>query len=353
MSNLLSTLVERLEAGERVVKAWVLGHEGSAPRGSGALMLLFKDGTAVGTVGGGRMEAEVQAAGRELLGAPPGSLRFIRFDLSAGDAAESDMICGGRQELFLQLLTPVPETMHLYRGAGDMFDAGYDVIMLLDLGAVPGEERVEAGWALCQGSIPRDVSKDLVDRVLDTLRKGGAERFEHLGRSYLTLPLVRTGRLLLLGAGHVARHTAEAARRVGFRVVVADDRQQYANRERFPMAENIAVLPDFEADLKRCLAIDAESYVVIVTRGHQYDKTVLAQVLDSQAAYIGMIGSERKRDAIYAALRTEGVSDAALLRVHCPIGLPIGAETPEEIAVSIVAELVRARAIRRGTRKRV
>jgi xanthine dehydrogenase accessory factor len=128
----------------------------------------------------------------------------------------------------------------------------------------------------------------------------------------------------------------------GFRVVVIDDRAEFANAERFPDADEVCIIADFSRALDG-LAIDADSYIVIVTRGHAFDRVVLEAALKTDAGYIGMISSRRKRDAIYAALTAEGISIEALARIHSPIGLPIGGETPEEIAVSIVAELISER----------
>jgi len=129
---------------------------------------------------------------------------------------------------------------------------------------------------------------------------------------------------------------------LGFRTTVLDDREEFASRERFPSPVEVVVLEDFSDCLSKC-PIDEESYLVIVTRGHLHDKAVLSQALRTRAGYIGMIGSKRKRDSIYRALLDEGFSRDDLGRVHSPIGLDIGAETPEEIAVSIAAELIQVR----------
>ena len=126
-----------------------------------------------------------------------------------------------------------------------------------------------------------------------------------------------------------------------------DDRAEFANAERFAGADAIRVLSDFESCFED-LAIDADSYIVIVTRGHSHDKTVLAQALKAAPGYVGMIGSRRKRETLYGQLRNEGVAADDLNRVYSPIGVKIGAETSQEIAVSIVAELIRVRAERVG-----
>jgi xanthine dehydrogenase accessory factor len=126
-------------------------------------------------------------------------------------------------------------------------------------------------------------------------------------------------------------------------VVVIDDRSEFANAERFPDASDILVVKDFKRALEG-LSIDKDSFIIIVTRGHQHDRVVLEQALKTDAYYIGMMGSKRKRDSIYSALVSQGVSPEQLNRVHCPIGVSISAETPEEIAVSIVGEMVMERA---------
>jgi xanthine dehydrogenase accessory factor len=135
-----------------------------------------------------------------------------------------------------------------------------------------------------------------------------------------------------------------------FFTVVLDDRKEFANRQRFTDADEIVVLPSFETAFESHL-FDPDSYIVIVTRGHSHDKTVLAQALQTNAGYIGMIGSRRKRNIIYRKLLDENFSQADIDRVHSPIGLKIGAETPEEIAVSIVAELIQKRAEHRNLLK--
>ncbi|MCP4668449.1 MAG: XdhC/CoxF family protein, partial [Deltaproteobacteria bacterium] len=148
--------------------------------------------------------------------------------------------------------------------------------------------------------------------------------------------------LFIFGGGHVSREIVPLANLVGFKVVVIDDREEFAKTEQFPQAREVHQYP-FEGVMDR-LAVDASSYLVIVTRGHIHDKMVLEQSLRTKAGYIGMIGSRRKRNMIYENLLEQGFTQKDLARVHSPIGLDIGAETPEEIAVSIVAELIQVRA---------
>jgi len=155
-------------------------------------------------------------------------------------------------------------------------------------------------------------------------------------------PIRKIKTLYCFGAGHVAVPTCHIAALCGFRIVVIDDRADYANSERFPDAQNIQVQSGFVGKMDE-LDINEDSYIVIVTRGHMFDRDVLEKALKTTAGYIGMISSRRKKETIFNELKNQGVTDIELARVHSPIGLPIGGETPEEIAVSIVAELISER----------
>jgi xanthine dehydrogenase accessory factor len=162
-------------------------------------------------------------------------------------------------------------------------------------------------------------------------------------KEYFIEPMDVAGTVYIFGAGHVSRNLAEFTKTVGFRTVVLDDRADYVCAQRFPTADQLIVLHTFSESLKQ-IEMDRDSYVVIVTRGHLHDRTVLAQALRTSAGYIGMIGSHRKIGLIYDELRQQGFTDEDIQRVHAPIGLPIDAETPEEIGVSIVAEMIQVRA---------
>ena len=164
-------------------------------------------------------------------------------------------------------------------------------------------------------------------------------------REYLVESYTMGGTVFIFGAGHVAQPTARLAAMVGFQVWVLDDRKDYVHPERFPEAHRVTVLDSFDQAFTD-LEVTEASYVIIFTHGHLHDKIVLAQALGTDAGYIGMIASRRKRNTIYDALRAEGVSQLQIDRVHSPIGLAIGAETPEEIAVSIVAEMILQRSQR-------
>ena len=147
----------------------------------------------------------------------------------------------------------------------------------------------------------------------------------------------------IFGGGHVAYALEPVLRHVDFRTVIIDDREEYANAERYPHAERTIAVDDFDHAFDE-IETDEDSYIIIVTRGHRGDLQVLRQALARPYAYLGMIGSRRKNSLLYDTLREEGVTEEQLSTVHAPIGLSIGSETPEEIAISIVAEIIQERA---------
>lgn len=149
--------------------------------------------------------------------------------------------------------------------------------------------------------------------------------------------------LLIVGGGHIGQSLAAIGAEAGFSVAVLDDREAFANEERFPSADRV-ICGDITEELER-YAIDGSTYIVLVSRGHKQDEAGLRAVVDSDAAYVGMIGSKRRVSTVLTHMAREGIAREALERVHTPVGLDIGAETPEEIAVSIVAEII---AVRRG-----
>lgn len=159
-------------------------------------------------------------------------------------------------------------------------------------------------------------------------------------------PILPIPKVFIFGCGHISLYLAKISTMLGFQVVVIDDRPQFANKERFPEAEQV-IAEEFPMALSK-LAVNKASYLVIVTRGHAYDQEVLEWAVGTEAKYIGMIGSRRKIQTVYENLQTKGVPPEKLERVHAPIGLDIGALTPEEIAVSIVAEMIQ---VRRGEKE--
>jgi xanthine dehydrogenase accessory factor len=227
----------------------VIEARGSTPREVGAKMLLRADGSTVGTIGGGALEASAIADAEAALN--DGISRVTEYSLRG---REQDLgVCGGTAKVFIEVLRLKPT-------------------------------------------------------------------------------------LLIAGGGHVAQPLAQFGHLLGFRTVVVDDRPDFVERARFPHADELVVTP-FESLLEK-VAITPQTFVAIVTHGHQFDTVVLRQVVTSAAAYIGMIGSRKKVRTVFEQLLSEGVPKEKLAQVYAPVGLRTRGQTPAEIALSIMAEIV-------------
>jgi len=256
--DLWQEIAQERAARRPLVIATVVRTSGSVPRRAGAKMLVHPDGHTRGSVGGGLFEALVARDALRALACGPSVLRTYSFNPEGAGPQAFGAVCGGRAEVFLEVLMP-PD------------------------------------------------------------------------------------RLLIVGGGHCGRALARMASLLDFTLTIADDRAEYARPEdyAYPNVESVLHLP---ADYAGLPPPDERTYVALISKGFVTDEAALRRVLDTPAAYIGMIGSRRKREVVYKNLRAEGVSEETLARVHAPIGLEIGAETPEEIAVSILAEIIQVRA---------
>jgi len=251
--DLFEEIVKLRRAGKRCALATIVHTNGSIPSYESSRMLVREDGSIVGTIGGGCVEADVWAAAKDVMRkeAP----RKMIFNLNHEASYDNGLICGGTLEVFVEPILPQPA-------------------------------------------------------------------------------------LYIFGGGHVSMALAQTAHTAGFTIGVVDDRETFANQERFPMATEI--FTSYEEAFEK-LQPGESSYLVIVTRGHRDDMRVLHWAAKTNARYVGMIGSKRKVLSVYEALEQEGISPERLARVHAPVGLEIGALTPEEIAISITAELIAVR----------
>jgi xanthine dehydrogenase accessory factor len=252
--DLYEQIVQLRREGRRGAVATIVNVRGSIPSFKTAKMLVRDDGSIVGTIGGGCVEADVWQAAREVMESE--KPRTLTFDLNQDPRYDTGLVCGGTLDVFVE-------------------------------------------------------------------------------------PILPPALLYVFGAGHVALSLCQTAANAGFDVTVVDDRSSYATKERFPAAREVFAL-DFDQATRK-LDPNESSYIVIVTRGHRDDMRILRWAVQTCARYIGMIGSKRKVIEIYKALKNEGIPAHLFERVHAPVGLDIGAITPEEIAVAITAELISVR----------
>jgi xanthine dehydrogenase accessory factor len=354
-----------LERGKPFALATVVNVRGSTPREIGAKMLVRGDGQ-VGTIGGGCGEAEVFRKAQLVLehsGAP----RIEEVDLTGDFDQQQIGTCGGIMDVFVDLWLPERDRQI----ARELADASLQnqpiaLVTLVQAGNTQAETGArtllrpnESGAAISTlpVQLPRGALADLLERVANVepalleIEAGGKLReVSHIDENpaprLFVDPLPGAQRLIIVGAGHIAQPLCALASMLGYHTVVIDDRASFANRERFPQANEIIVKP-FETAIN-ALKLDRQSFVVMVTRGHAFDETSLRAALKQKARFVGMIGSRRRVKATLDRLEADGFSREQLAQVHAPIGLDIGAETPEEIAVAIIAEIVRER--RRGLR---
>ncbi len=353
MDTLYPKILETVQANRPAVLATLIKRTGSTPREAGTRFVVLEDGSSLGTIGGGLFEARVVEEARAVIrgGAP----RRFAFRLTGTDVADTDMLCGGEGEVFLEPVLPGnADHVEIFERALEALRRGGAgrVVTAIDPGRWTGEIPAKAFLAAdgtVTGSLlgPEGTPPDLLEAVRRLPVKKAADLLvlpDAPGGPLEALvePLAVRPVLYVFGGGHVAGEIVPLAARVGFDVVLIDDRPEFADPARFPDAREVRQA-SFENVMAE-LPVDGSSYLVIVTRGHVHDKTVLEQALRTGARYVGMIGSRRKIRIIYDRLKEEGVAQEQLDRVHAPIGLDIGAETPEEIAVSIVAELILARA---------
>jgi xanthine dehydrogenase accessory factor len=353
MDAVYKELEKELHKGSTSVIATIVKQAGPSPRGIGAKILIREDGSCAGTIGGGCLEARAfEEAGKLFTTEQP---VLLKFALTGTDVAATDMLCGGMVEVFLEPVSPEnPDVLAVFEKVIETSKQGGAGLLVTALNAELWEERrfpvlfLEKGGGEI-GGLPRGrrmekVLREQMGRLVTSRQPVSLLETDDSGRSLSLFvePIVSNPVLYVFGGGHVSRQIVPLANLVGFHVEVIDDRAEFVQPANFPAARAVRQL-SFQKVMEQ-LPIDPSSFLVIVTRGHIHDKTVLAQALKSRAGYIGMIGSRRKRELIYRSLLDEGFSNEDLARVHSPIGLKIGAETPEEIAVSIVAELIQVRA---------
>lgn len=333
MKKLLTRLTQELAAGRSAVLCGIVASHGSTPRGAGAKMLILEDGTANGTIGGGAVEYQAAQQARELLSKKQS--QFESYRLTPGDAAGLGMICGGDVRVYFQYFEPEDQAAQTaLQNALTLLD-GPDASWLVT--AIDG-----GSWRM--GTCGRETGLQGLDVPMERVTPllGSRGLLDDGVPTLFVEPLARAGTVYLFGGGHVARELAHILAMTDFRVTVYDQRPETVERTLFPEASSLLCGPFTEA-LQQVGTITADDYVVIMTPGHQGDYEVLSQALRTPAKYIGCIGSRKKIAITRERLLSDGFTEAEINRVCAPIGLPIGGETPAEVAVSVAAQLIACR----------
>lgn len=349
--------------------ASVARRRGSLPMSATAKLLVTASGARIGTVGGGCLEAEIVERAMDVLERRVPAVS--EHSLNAELAGDYGLTCGGTAVMLIEPVFPDDVLKAVYdaacadiaRGALGVMATGVDwsVGIAKAYGAWQGgAQRTGAGAHLAgvtnagahlAGVIGAGDARAGSDfRSLGDVMAGfdAANETSVFENGVLVEPVRGKPRLVVFGAGHVGARIAEVASLAGWRVTVVDDRADFADPARLPFAER-AVTCDWH-DVASAVPLDAHTFAVIATRGHQHDVVLAAQLAPLGLRYLGMLGSRRKVALTANVLREWQIGDEAIAAMHAPVGLPIGADTPEEIAVSVVAEMIAVR--REGSRRR-
>lgn len=345
MIEIFQEIYRALQRGRELVVVTIVSDRGSTPRTSGSRMLVYRDGSISGTIGGGGVEGDVIKGASNLF--TTGGAMISSYNLNeTGNADGMDLICGGRLQVLIEHIPVNEDNIGIYGTACDAIAMSRPFLLLGKVeedGSLWRVQRaIEKVGDEFVGSL--EVKRGVLDRLeMSKLAGDRTSLLEIEDRSYVVDFIHPPASVFIVGGGHVSREIAVLTKQVGFRTLVFDDRAEFANTKRFPDVDQVHVCPGFSGVFD-AFHVNRSCYIIIVTRGHRFDREVLKQALQTKAGYIGMIGSRRKRETIYRDLLNAGVEQRALDKVYCPIGLPIAAETPAEIGVSVVAQLIQHRA---------
>lgn len=312
-------ILKTLEMYMSAVMVTVCETSGSVPRGPGAKLVVFENGSISGTIGGGSIEAKAIQNAKEMLG-KPNTVITHRYQLNTGN--ELNMLCGGTLTLMFESFLSGKSTVQQFLKFGKSLEQPEGLIWKVDFKT---STRMLCTLNEIQQIHPGSIKKPIYKE----------------GEFYLE-PVLPQSKLFLVGAGHVAAAVADMAMKVDFNIIVIDDRVDLLTTDRFPKNTTFKSIDQF-SNIATAFTNSTGGYIVILTRNHSFDEAVLEAALNTNACYIGMIGSRKKRNTIYDNLKVKGITEDLLNTVKSPIGLNIGAETPEEIAVSIIAELIHER----------
>ncbi len=327
-----------LESGESVALVTVISTQGSTPGKVGYKMLVWGEkGETIGTIGGGLVEAEMIKMAKNML--PKTECRVLRFSLD-GTEDDGKPLCGGSIEFLLETFDE--NSLALFKELSTVIENGDKGILLSIISPNKSPNKIYLKNAEQIDAANIDFPPDIVESIKKLAAKEQSSKTTlEDGREVFIETIAKQPMVFIFGAGHLSYYISQYAKSLNFRVTVCDDRAEFANKERFPDADNI-IVEGFGSVFDK-IEIDKHSYIVIVTKGHKDDEIVLEKAVKTNAKYIGMIGSERKTFTILKRLNERGIPEETLRRVYSPIGISIGAVTPEEIALSIVCELVKIR----------
>ena len=353
MREIYQKVIELIESEEIGAYCTVVETKGSTPQKPGSKLLILPDLRNVGTLGGGCVEAEAR---RQAIGLMQGGVpRLLDFQLDSDYGWDDGLICGGNMKIFIDLPQTDKESFILTR-LQELSEAKIPLVSTtvvkseidcIQVGtkmlfAANGEKVGSLGDAALETAVQDELMEVLEKDAPGVFRWQVEDSRNGEGAVWVFMDAVQPRpTLLIAGAGHVGQALCHLGKWLGFDVAIVDDRVDFASEERLPEADEI-IIGDIAEELRK-YPVDHLTYAVIVTRGHQHDEEALHSVVESNARYVGLIGSRRKIKLIYDDLRDMGIPEERLAKVYAPIGLDINSKTVPEIAVSIAAQLIQVR----------
>lgn len=335
MKKILSTILERMTGGKDSVLVTVVHHSGSAPRSAGSHMVVGEKDRCEGTIGGGMVEFKAIGLAKDLIKEKRSFLK--EFTLAPNEVEDLGMVCGGQVKVLFYYIDHQQEnTKKIFQTAYRIFEKQQTSWLILKL----TEDVVAAGFY----SEPTDFIGITVDKEK---LKPGSYFWEEDGSFNYVEKISDSSKVYIFGGGHVAQALVPVLTGLNFYTIIYDDRQEFVSTDLFPSADERILGPLDNIFSK--ITLTENDYAVVMTRGHKADFELELQLLESPAYYIGVIGSRHKVALHKKQLKEEGKTTEEIQRLTMPIGTSIGAETPEEIAISIAGQLIQQRALRRVT----
>mgnify|MGYP001158785929 FL=1 len=347
MNEVIEKSINELEQGNKIIIATVVNTKGSTPQKIGSKLLVRKDGSTIGTLGGGCVEGDIWFEAKTMLDENTDQeSRYKDYTLNQELAEQEGLVCGGTMFFLLDKLEPSEINIKYLRSLNNSLNGkekGKAILTLVN----PANDKLNTGLKKTYdfdniSIIKNDQLFTNPKKILEAIisRQNKCIKLDDGNEWYVEI-YSTPATLLICGGGHIANSLAPLAYNLNFNVWITDDRKEFANNNRFPNAERI--VNDLPENALKSLPVTENTYIIIATRGHRYDLVATQAAVNTDAKYIGLVGSMRKAILVFEELLKDGISEDRVKSIRSPVGLDLRGRSPDEIAVSIVAEMLMIR----------